>query len=441
MEGTDRGREEKADHVKLRNRYKNSAYVVVVSIAIIGILVTYIVLGKLNSFSLLDFVQDMAGNLMGIFAGFLVFDIIHDKMTKDTYAEEVSEQLLETLLSKEDAMQALDVNLRKKFINNAIKSLDDDPKAAEEIVQKITRYLNHEEERSRILEIIDTYSEAQKRLFVENNVDLIVNDEDAADMIKNYLKHYMLGNNDCRIRTNFSYSFELRDTLPDVFECLIHKDEYFYVQETLTYEVKYLIPEMNNVDSSIIRIGFAYDNRNLDKFLRDSQKNQAGDPINNCIFRESLDIDQEDIQFFESLSPEELKKIFSKMFRPHLTIDRSSGELIQVTATDYGIVAEFKMEHDQTAQKHTIDIIFHMPKRWGGILEVALVEPTKHPKISLSYQEDSMEVEMYSFLDKGEDSAYENTHENENGVYRILLNNEWVYPVSGVIFTINKLKK
>lgn len=439
MERLGRDQEEKNNHIKLRNKYNNMAYIVIAAIVVILFLLAYIVLGRLNGFRLLDFVQDIAGNLMGISAGFLFFDILRDKMTKDTYAEEVSEQLLETLLSKEDAMQALDEDLRKKFITNALRSLDKDEEAADEIVQKIDGYLNHEMERERVLAAIDTYSEAQKRVFVEKNTEWIVNDDDASDMIKYYLDNYLVSNNECRIRTRFSYSFELRDKLPEVFSCLKHSDEYFYVQETLTYDVKYLTPKMNNLNSDRIRIGFAFDNRNLDKFLRDCQKNQEGDPLNNCIFRESLDIDQEDIKFFTSLSSEELKEKFYKMFRPHLTIDRFGGELINVMISDYGIVAEFKMGHEQTACTHHVDIIFHMPKRWGGVLEVALVEPTKHPQISLSYQEDSMAVEMYSFLDKSDDSAYENTHENENGLYRILLNDKWVYPVSGVVFTVNKL--
>ena len=66
------------------------------------------------------------------------------------------------------------------------------------------------------------------------------------------------------------------------------------------------------------------------------------------------------------------------------------------------------------------------------------MEPTKDPQISISYNEDAMDVEMYSFLNKGDASSYDNTLEEENGVYSIALSNEWVYPMSGTVFFIRK---
>ena len=81
-----------------------------------------------------------------------------------------------------------------------------------------------------------------------------------------------------------------------------------------------------------------------------------------------------------------------------------------------------------------------MPKLWQGVLEVALVDPTRNPKISIDYPEDLMHVDMYSFLNKGDDTSYDNTHIEDNGMYRVVLNNTWVFPVSGVMFTINKIK-
>ncbi|MCR5499569.1 MAG: hypothetical protein K6F31_04135, partial [Acetatifactor sp.] len=54
------------------------------------------------------------------------------------------------------------------------------------------------------------------------------------------------------------------------------------------------------------------------------------------------------------------------------------------------------------------------------------------------YNEDAMDVEMYSFLNKGDASSYDNTLEEENGVYSIALSNEWVYPMSGTVFFVRK---
>lgn len=105
---------------------------------------------------------------------------------------------------------------------------------------------------------------------------------------------------------------------------------------------------------------------------------------------------------------------------------------------DFGLLITFRVEHDQTAMEHDVSLIFHMPKRWDSIIEVALVEPTKDPQISISYNEDAMDVEMYSFLNNGDSSSYDNTLEEENGVYSIALSNEWVFPMSGAVFFVRK---
>lgn len=127
------------------------------------------------------------------------------------------------------------------------------------------------------------------------------------------------------------------------------------------------------------------------------------------------------------------------MFRPHLNIDRCRGEIVDVKVIpESGVIIVFNVKHDVHAMEHMIDIVFHIPKKWNTVVEVALVEPTKEPRISLSYNEDAMDVEMYTFLNKGESSSYENTSENENGVYSISLSGEWVFPISGVVFPVRR---
>lgn len=65
----------------------------------------------------------------------------------------------------------------------------------------------------------------------------------------------------------------------------------------------------------------------------------------------------------------------------------------------------FDVGHDITAKEHVVRIIFHMPRKWDSLLEIVLVDPTKAPKIFVSYQEDTMEVDMFSFLSKCEESS------------------------------------
>lgn len=309
-------------------------------------------------------------------------------------------------------------------------------------------------------EAMELYENDQKKVFVNAFIGSIVEDPDAAEMINNHLNSYLLTakdfeekegltEKDCRIRTAFSYRFVLETTRTSAFEDLKSpivdgKDPYFYVQEEINYRVKYLSQKGNYTDCQEVKIGFIYDNAALDRFLRENKSEQNDELLKNCLFRESLDINQEDKEMLYSLTNDKdaLINLIKKMFRPHLNIDRCRGEIVDVMVVpESGVIVVFNVEHDINAMEHDIDIVFHIPKKWNTIVEVALVEPTKEPRISLSYNEDAMEVEMYSFLNKGESSSYENTSENENGVYSIALSGEWVFPISGVVFPIRRDSK
>ncbi len=397
---------------RINNQNKKLGYILLY----VGVFIL-IVLGEIFLFvsdpgaSLMDLLKDTVGNLMGVLAAFLVFDIAHEWMSKESYASEISEQILDTLMYHPEAMEL--------------------------------------------------YENDQKKVFVNAFIGSIVKDEDAAEMLENHLETYLLtpedfrtkphlSAGDCRIKTAFSYRFVLETERTQAFQTLrsdANNDPYFYVQEELNYTVKYLDQKGNNMNSEFVKIGLIYDNGGLDAFLRSSKNGEEREVFKNCIFREILDIVPEDKAIFHELQDEahsaELVKLAHRMFRPHLTIDRTKGELYSVEVgnykgRDYGLLFTFKVAHDQNATEHDVSLIFHMPKRWDSIIEVALVEPTKDPQISISYNEDAMDVEMYAFLNKGDASSYDNTLEEENGVYSIALSNEWVYPMSGTVFFVRK---
>ena len=77
-----------------------------------------------------------------------------------------------------------------------------------------------------------------------------------------------------------------------------------------------------------------------------------------------------------------------------------------------------------------------MPKKHGTFLQVSIVDPTKAPNITVSYPVEVFDVNMYPFLSKGGESSYEVAHEVNNGIFDISLNSEWIYPISGIIFSI-----
>lgn len=393
---------------RLSRRDINKGYIILYLVVFVFIIIGEIVLYNIGQdFSWRGLAKDTIGNLMGVLAAFLVFDVAHDKISKDSYASEVSEQILDTMMYHPDAMELYENSQKKIFVNAFIKSIVDDPDAAEMINNHLNCYL------------------LTSKDFKERND---------------------LTEKDCRIRTAFSYRFVLDTERTSAFSPLRAPikngmDPYFYVQEELNFKVKYLSPKGNYTDRHEVKLGFIYDNAALDRFLRGNKSEQNDELLKNCLFRESLDIEDIDKEMFHSISNdrEALIELVKKMFRPHLNIDRCRGEVVDVRVIpESGVIIVFNVEHDVTAMEHTIDIVFHIPKKWNTVVEVALVEPTKEPRISLSYNEDAMDVEMYTFLNKGESSSYENTSENENGVYSIALSGEWVFPISGVVFPVRR---
>lgn len=388
----------------------NKGYTILYLGVFVFIIIGEIILYNLEqNFSLIELARDVIGNLMGVFAAFLVFDIAHEKLSKDSYASEVSEQILDTLMYHPEVLEIYDNDQKKVFLNALVTSMIEDPDA----VQMINHHLNY---------YLLTSKDFQERV-------------DIAD-------------NDCRIKTAFSYRFLLDTERTSAFQGLASvkegRDPYFYVQEELNYKVKYLSPKGNYTDHQEVKIGFVFDNAALDKFLRGNKGGEKNDLLKNCLFRECLDIEEVDKNMFYDLKndTDALKTLVKKMFRPNLKIDRCRGEIVEVKVIqESGIFVTFKVSHDIDLMEHTIDIVFHIPKRWNTEIEAVLVEPTKEPRISLSYNEDAMDVEMYTFLNNGEASAYENTTENENGIYRIDLTGEWVFPISGAVFSVKRKKK
>ena len=81
-----------------------------------------------------------------------------------------------------------------------------------------------------------------------------------------------------------------------------------------------------------------------------------------------------------------------------------------------------------------------MPKKWGTLFEITLVDPTRSPRIIFDFDPDTMEVSMYSYLNKGDESNG-GAYEERNGIYDVSINDEWIYPKSGIVFMVNKKEK
>ena len=424
---------------KQANKLINTlSYLIVFFIICVLTAIEVVILINTNSFSWVDLIKETAMNLLGVLVAFLIFDVIHDKLSKDSYADEVSEKIRSTLFDQE-GIDELSDDVKKVFVTKSLISLDKDGDASKEITKALEDYFHEESKSESVLQQIDNFSVKHRLDLINRNVDSIKKDDDERSMINGFLKTYLAEESKLRLRTQFEYSFILQ-ALPknEYFSNMKCMDEYYLVQETLFYEIKYLSDETNNMKKNCVSIGFLFNNENLDAFLRDNPMDDEGNELEKCIFRESLDVEIEDIEFFQQqFIAGTFNDIFLNVFTPDIRVDKKQGKLVDVKVFDCGIVASFETNHDVNAKSHSVQIQFQMPKKWNGLLEVAMVDPTHNPRIRVNYTDD-MNVEMYSFLDICDNTSYENAHSENGRNYNIVLNDTWVYPVSGVLFSVNK---
>ena len=78
-----------------------------------------------------------------------------------------------------------------------------------------------------------------------------------------------------------------------------------------------------------------------------------------------------------------------------------------------------------------------MPRVWNSIFEVTLIDPTREPHIKLKYIPNTMEVTMYSYLNK-ENNSNSGALIQRAGLYDVAIKDEWIYPKSGVVYNIKK---
>ncbi len=362
------------------------ATVILILTALLLVFVGYMYLTLKNGYTFDELVGNIVGNLIGVLAAFLLFDILYNKLTQDGYARETSQQITKTLMG--------------------------DP------------------------EILDAFSEEDKQAFLVSTIQSIVKDEDAVDMMVGNMDKYFHNMKLARIRKSFHYTITLTTELPVEYDEFpgAKEDMYFYVQENLNYEVKYLSGSDVNLSTNEVKIGFSFDKRSLDAGLMESDKDQE---FSKCIFNENLDITKEAVDYLRTLSEDRLKHVFDNLFTAVLKVDGQQGILDRVDVRDGGIVATYKVNYETNRSEHSIRVIFHMPKLWDSIFEVTLVDPTKEPKITFDYMPGKMDVTMFSYLNKGDESN-EGAYEQQNGLYDIAIKGEWIYPKSGIVFSVKK---
>ena len=362
------------------------ATLILILIALLLVFVGYVYLSVRKGYTLDDLLADIVGNLIGVLGAFLLFDIIYNKLTQDAYAKDVSQEISKTLMGDPDTLDAFNNDDKRNFLVSTIRSM--------------------------------------------------VSDEDAVEMIVGHMDQYMAYAAVSRIRTHFNYVITLTTEFPTDYEGFpgMEDDRYFYVQENLSYEVKYPSGKCENLSTKDVKIGFSFDKMSLDAGLLETDE---GSEFSRCIFNENLDITPEAIRYLQTLSAGELRQKYERLFTAVLKIDDKPGELQTVDLKSDGIVATYRVDYDTALNAHSVRVIFHMPKLWESIFEVTLVDPTHEPKITFDYMPGKMDVKMYSYLNKGSE-ANDGAYELRNGLFDVSIKGEWIYPKSGIVFTVKK---
>ena len=370
------------------------ATVILILVAFLLVFAGYMYLTIRNGYGFDDLVSNIVGNLIGVLAAFLLFDILYNKLTQDAYARETSQQITKTLMGEP--------------------------------------------------EILDSFSNEDKKSFMKSTLASMLRDEDAVEMLAMNLEKYFDKAKCARIRKHFDYIISLNSMLPSEYAEVgfpgADEGKYYLIDEEFKFSVKYLSKNYDNFKSEFVYIGFAYDKRSLDAGLLEDGLDAD---FSKCIFNEDLVIEPEACEFINSIPSNQLLEVISKLFEPILRIDNSNTEdenLMSVERKDNGLLMKFKIDYDHSddTNEHLVSIYFKMPRVWNSIFEVTLVDPTREPHIKLKYER-NMDVTMYSFLNKENDSN-SGACIKRAGLYDIAIKNEWIYPKSGVVFSIKKRK-
>jgi len=374
--------------------------VILFGVIILVEIVLIIVSVVLKWFSISEFVIDIVNNIIGILPPILLFDFFYERISAEASSIEMSKKITATMMGQPETLKLFNVEDRKNFLRSTVSS--------------------------------------------------VINDADLTDMILDNSNKYVIDPKhlDVRIRKEFNYNFELGEELADNYDVILGntisaKSDYYYVKEILNYKAKLFSSQVEQF-FSYVNIGFMFSNDSLDEALRDKRMNKddSNEDEGFFVFRESLDLLPEHRRaLIDYLNKEDgtvsIEDRFKNLSKLCLKINDKSANLQKVYVNEYGIVCKFEMEEKLSVDEYSVRVIFSMPRRWGSVIEVALVDPTFAPKITLSYPSDKMDIDMYSFLSKSDKTSLSEAHELLNGIYDISLS-EWVHPVSGIIFTVDK---
>lgn len=373
----------------ITERIKNIRSFTILFFCVTSIIWLLLLVLKLHffGFDINELLDEIVSNILEILPPIIIFDFAYEYFTRRYESDEISEKIADTIMGCSD--------------------------------------------------IMSRFQEEQKIDFIRSTVKTMVSPE-TAEMTSAIIYPYIT--NSYNIRTFYKYSIILRDNMEST---LFSGKKYIKVYENIRFTKRYINHEELNQE---IKVAFINVNQKLDDALRNQK----------YLFMENLSIADEELKKIIEKERDERKRLIEEEMLFTVYIDNVKVEIKDVEATEEAIIIVLQLGNTNECLKtvksknlgntrngeggrkeHSIEISFAMPQIKGrSELLVSLNEPTYAPIIELSYPETIMEVKAYSFLNNGSDSSVARaTH--TIGTYEFCIQNEWIYPVSGVFFVIN----
>ncbi len=283
---------------------------------------------------------------------------------------------------------------------------------AEEMSEQITGTLMSD------IDAINVFNCENKTKFIKTTISTIVG-EDTSDMVYALIEPYL--SKKYNIRKSFKYTITIRDYRENK---MFSPEKYMKIYENLKYKKLYTdknLPKEFNV-------GFFTNAYEVDKKLRNQM----------YIFRENFTIEQQIMDKLLLLSEEEKFEFIAQELQLNVYVDDKKCVPKRVLFDSFGIDIFFESNHSLEEREHSVEISFNIPQIKGhSDFLVSLSEPTYSPMIQLSYPEDTKSVKAFSFLNDGDESLLERAIHYAGG-YEFCAQDKWIYPMSGVVFTIDE---
>ncbi|MDF2541836.1 MAG: hypothetical protein K0S47_1554 [Herbinix sp.] len=262
---------------------------------------------------------------------------------------------------------------------------------------------------------ISRFDKEAKKKFVHTTL-LSMLKEEQGNMVYEMIKPYI--DSEYNIRKYYKYKFTLSE-YPQNHK-IFSGQKYYRVQEKLAYKKLYIA---SNKFSSNFKIGFFMEEIELDSAL----KNQT------FLFREDLNIAVSELNQLTQLNDSQKRDFLINDMKLKVYIDNIEAAINFVQIDEKGILLDMLCQQTNTSEI-MVEVGFQMPQlKTRGKIFASISEPTFSPNIELTYPDDKMKVIMIPFLN-GSTSSQDAMH--YEGICEILVQDEWIMPMSGVTFII-----